>query len=693
MAEQGYTTGSDVIDRARDLVRQVESVDGHNRQRAERALSFKAGEQWDPSVKLQRESGDNPLPCLVLNEMPTMTAQITNDFLQNPPGVMIQPVDQQADAKTAEVLMGMRRHLLAASLGENAPEVAFTSAVDTGLGFWRLVADYVSEDSFDQEIKLCSLPYPQSVYFDPHSLHLDGSDAKDCVILSTMRRQDFTREYPEAEALSTSLIGADSPGGVAWITEETVAVAEYYCCEYEPDVLIQVSTGQTLWRSQLQDPRLIALVQQVGVVQERPVQRPLVKWYKHTAADLLEERTLPGKYLPVVPVYGNRILRQATTERFGLIALLEGLQVMLNYWESTKTILLGMQPRQPWLVPDGGDVGYEDEWRRANSSTAVALHYNTIHDATGQPLAMPTRQPFVAPPTGVIEAAAHAREMMREISGIHQPAQLTPGSNRSRASLREEDSQAAMSTYHYFFHVQASLLHTTRIWLSWVPAYYDRERVVQIVGEDGQSEQAVLNQRQPGPGGIERVVNDVTVGTYGVVLSAGPNYQTKREEALENMKQLGGVWPKFLDTVGSDFVRVSGWPGAEQIANKLAMTEPQVPGEDVDPAQALPQVLGQLQKVQQEAQALNAHAQQLEQAMQKLSLENQALKSDRQADLAEVQVKQAELILKERELALQAQEVQWKHDEAMLNLQIEREKVGVQARSVEVNGRDDGDTA
>ena len=51
---------------------------------------------------------------------------------------------------------------------------------------------------------------------------------------------------------------------------------------------------------------------------------------------------------------------------------------------------------------------------------------------------------------------------------------------------------------------------------------------------------------------IQRVLNDVTVGKYDVVIDAGPGYQTKREEGAEQMlmlldtKGLGEMMPKQL---------------------------------------------------------------------------------------------------------------------------------------------------
>jgi hypothetical protein len=676
-------TPDSIIQAARDCVREVESAESENRQMAEKCLDFKAGNHWPDALKTSRSLGPTPRPCLVLNVIPIMTSQVTNDFAQNPPSVQIYGVDDRSDPKLAEIFNGMWRDTLNQSLGENAVEVAFGSAVDIGTGYLRLYTEYVNQRSFEQEIKLGALVNPFAVYFDPRSVRLDGSDAKEVVIVEQMREADFRRQYPGAQVSTTSLIGTEM-GQQEW-GEDSCEVAEYYCCEYVSDVLMQTAMGPTVWQSELeQQPQLLALIGQAGGIrQTRPVQREQIKWYKLTAAEVLEERLLPGEFIPVLPIYGNRILNRGKVKRFGLIEPLMDPQLMLDFWETTKTEWLALQPRAPWVGPMGFMAGHEPSWRNANNSNVVALEYN-LYDELGRPLSAPQRQ---APPplqSGVIEAAGQSREYMREISGISQPAQTTPGSDRSGRSLQIEEMQADMATFHYFHHAHATLLHACRIFISWLPAYYSSERIVRTLGEDGRTKTAMLNQRVA----INQVLNEVSVGRYDVMPVKGPNYETKRQEAVAGMQQIAAAFPKLLDVAGSDYVRSQNWPGAEQMAKKLALSEPQLPEDTEDPETALPKVMGQLQKREEEARMLNVHAEQMEQQVQQLQQENATLKTDRQAVLGELQIKQAELVIKERDLQLKELEIQYAHQEAMAKLELEREKIQASWAQAQARGEE-----
>lgn len=667
MAETTYLARDDVIDEARDLVRLVTDAESENRNAGEQDLLFKAGDQWPTTVRTAREAGDNPRPCLTINEIPAFTNQITNDYRQNRPDVQVHPVGSGAQPKIARTINGLGRHIVYASGGEVAIDTALESAVDIGWGYLRLYTDYVAEDSFLQEIKFGALVNTFSVYFDPHSVALNGEDATRCVITEMVPRKEFERRYPGADASDMSLVGS-AELGPEWITEDAIQMAEYYRCEYVEDTLVMTADGQTGWLSQMPQ----AALGRIPIVQQRQVQRKVIKWYLCTGVDLLDEKVIPGKWIPVLPVYGNTVTIRGKKKRFGLIRLLRDPQSMLNYWETTKTELLALQPRAPWVGPAGFMDGFEQDWKAANQSNVVALEYNYVDDLRGGPMPPPERLPFPQPPAGLIEAASSAQQYMQTVTGVHQPVQLTPGSSRSGVSIDKEDMQGDMASYHYYANAAHTLIHAWRIMISWLPYYYDTPRVVRILGEDGQAQSQMINQPQGiGDDGIGVVLNDLTVGDYDVVLSTGPSYQTKRESAVAAMSDLAKGWPKLLDIAGSDMVRNMDWPGAEQIADKLQATEPPAPidsDEGPSPGQLkalLQQAHVQIQNGQQQMQGLFAAAQKLNQENQELKLKNQDKTGELQVKMGELELQRREIALKERELELQAREIQLKHEAEM----------------------------
>jgi len=108
------------------------------------------GYQWDEDMLKKRTLDKRP--ALTINKVKQHNRQITNDARQNKPSIKVQPIDNGADKRTADVFNGIIRHIEAASTAETAYDTAAEFAVDAGLGYWRITTDYASDDSFDQEI-------------------------------------------------------------------------------------------------------------------------------------------------------------------------------------------------------------------------------------------------------------------------------------------------------------------------------------------------------------------------------------------------------------------------------------------------------------------------------------------------------------------------------------------------------------
>jgi hypothetical protein len=106
--------------------------------------------------------------------------------------------------------------------------------------------------------------------------------------------------------------------------------------------------------------------------------------------------------------------------------------------------------------------------------------------------------------------------------------------------LQRRQGMQDLTHFQYYDNQTYSIMWTGIILLDMAPAYYDTERVIHIMGEDGQTEQVTLNEREIGPNGepTGKTNNKWFVGRYDVVMDTGPGYATKREEAAENMMEL-----------------------------------------------------------------------------------------------------------------------------------------------------------
>ena len=154
------------------FLRLVGEADSMNRSSALQDLKFAAGDQWP--VEIQNSRNLEARPCLTINKIDAYCRQVENQQRQQRPRIKVHPVNNEGDLKVAQVIEGITRHIEVNSNADTAYDTAFAYAVRMGWGYWRVVTDYVSENSFDQEIYIEPIDDPFSVYFDPNSVAPDA---------------------------------------------------------------------------------------------------------------------------------------------------------------------------------------------------------------------------------------------------------------------------------------------------------------------------------------------------------------------------------------------------------------------------------------------------------------------------------------------------------------------------------------
>jgi hypothetical protein len=185
------------IQDAQKFLRFANDADSYNRQDALDDLKFSSGDQWP--VEVQNSRNLEARPCLTINKLDGFIRQVCNQQRQARPRMKAHSMNSAANAKVADILTGIFKHIEVNSDADAAYDTAFEFAVRMGWGYWRVVTDYVREDSFDQEIYIKPIQNPFTVYFDPNSQMPDGSDAETCLITEVMSKKDFKAQYPNAD--------------------------------------------------------------------------------------------------------------------------------------------------------------------------------------------------------------------------------------------------------------------------------------------------------------------------------------------------------------------------------------------------------------------------------------------------------------------------------------------------------------
>jgi len=549
-------------------------------------LRFMAGSpdnqwQWPADVLATRGAVQgqsiNARPCLTINKLPQHVRQVTNEQRQNRPSGKVIPVDDNADVQVAEIINGVVRHIEYISDADVAYDTACDNQVTYGEGYIRLLTEYCDEDTFDQDIKIVRVRNAFSVYMDPTIQDPCGADAKWCFVTEDILKSEYEEMFPDATPISTLMAqGVGNESMAQWLAEDTIRIAEYFYYTHERATLHLYPDNQTAFSGTPRDKQLKGMFG--APVRTREVDRKKVMWMKTNGFDILEEREWPGKWIPVVRVIGNEWEVEGQIYISGLVRNAKDAQRMYNYWVSQEAEMLALAPKAPFIGYGGQFEGYEQQWKTANTTNWPYLEVNPdVTDAAGGVLPLPQRAQPPLPQTGLIQAKMGAGEDIKATTGQYDASLGQQGNERSAKAIIAREKQGDVGTYHYVDNLARAIRHITRQIVDLIPKVYDTQRIARIIGVDGEVGMVKFNPTQPEAvkevrdqtGALIEKIYNPGVGTYDVMVTTGPGYMTKRQEALDAMSQILQSNPQLWTVAGDLFIKNMDWPGAQEMAERF----------------------------------------------------------------------------------------------------------------------------
>jgi Phage P22-like portal protein len=592
-------------------------------------LRFAAGNpdnnwQWPADVLSTRGSVQgqtiNARPCLTINKLPQHIKQVTNDQRQNRPSGKVIPADEKADVEVARILDDMVRYIEVASDADVAYDTACENQVTFGEGYIRLLTVYCDDDSFDQDIRIGRIRNAFSVYLDPTAQDPCGSDAGWGFITDELLTEEFERLYPKAKPISSiQQQGVGDQSMTQWISDETVRIVEYFYIEHQAKTL-EMYPGNHVF---LSDSPESAQAKAAGhkPIKTRPVDVKTVKWVKSNGYEILEETEWAGRWIPIVRVLGNEFEVDGEIQVSGIVRNAKDAQRMYNYWVSQEAEMLALAPKAPFIGYGGQFEGYEQQWKTANTTNWPYLEVNPdVTDGEGHMLPLPQRSPPPMAQTGLIQAKMGASDDIKATTGQYDSSLGATSNERSGKAILAREHQTDTGTYHYVDNLARAVRYLTRQIVDIIPKIYDTQRIARIVGIDGETDVAHIDPSQPVPvreevneqGIALRKIYNPGVGKYDVVVTTGPSYMTKRQEAMDAMSQILQGNPQLWSIAGDLFVKNMDWPGAEELAERLQKT--------IDPKLLADQDQSpELQAAQQQIQQMGQEMEQMHQMLKDVS--------------------------------------------------------------------------
>lgn len=562
---------------ARKRFKRCIEAESQNRAAALDDLKFKAGDQWPADVKAQRSQPERERPCLTINKIPSLTHQVTNDLRQNRPAINVSPIGDKSDKEGATAFRGMINAIERDCAADIAYDTAITSAADIGFGYARILTEYESSESFNRVVVIRRIRNAFTVYLDPERQEPDGADSAWGFITTMMPRDEYKEKYPDAQPTPWNEKGVGDELK-EWITKDSIRIAEYFTLEHEMRRLVQLSNGHVGFYDDLADEIKQQVVDKtIEIIDERDSECQRIVWHKITALEILDTELWPGRWIPIVEFLGEEIDLQGKVIRSGLIRNAKDSQRMKNYWASKKTELVALAPNAPYIIAEGQDEGYEQEWKTANVDPLPLLHYVPV-SLDGHPVPPPQRSEPPQVSSGIVQAEQQAEQDMMATTGVRlDPAVQELRYDESGKQMQEHRRNSDMGSFHLMDNASRSLRHIGRILVDLIPKVYDTKRVVTILQEDDTEERVTIDptinkpiDRQPGARNSARKLFNPGMGTYGVTVTVGPSYATKRIEAQSQMMAFAKALPEKGQLIAHLIVKYSDWLGSDEAYRILA---------------------------------------------------------------------------------------------------------------------------
>ncbi len=612
---------------------------------AQRALSISDGHftfdedgQWEDLAKRRRRGK----PRYTINQVAAAVNETIGNYRQNQIEMKALPEQDQSKAE-ADTYNGLIRGILAGQNAEAAKDTAFKGITVGGFAAARVLNQYTDANPFEQDVEIEPIyDAPETVWFDAKAKHMTGKDGSHVFQIASITRASFSERWPWASMATWSnsqITTYQSKWGLGG-TSSDIRIADYYVKEPVTVNKSLLSDGTIMITEEYLEVADELAAKEITLVDAKEVDTFKVMHYKMSGSEILEKPVeLPTSRLPIIRCLGYHEWRDNALHYRGIVRNAKDPQRVYNYATSANIEAYALAPKQKVLATKKQIAGHEKTWRTLNTSDSSVLTYTVDPDVPG---GAPTPFHAVGGSPELVQQAQQAQLDVQATIGRRAPAQGESAGDRSGPAILAMQRQDDAVTFELLDNLAIFWQQVAEVTMDMIPAVYDTERQVMILGDDGETEVVTLNLMEKDEQTGKEFRKHDTSRRYRIKSTVGPAFETKRSEIVNVLTTLMQD-PEMKPLVGDLFAKNLDFPMADELTSrirkqqlKLGVVEPN------EEEQAAAQAAAQTPEAQQQAQ-LDQQIQQMQLQSQVLQLQRMQLENaNLEANIANLQAATAE---------------------------------------------------
>jgi hypothetical protein len=233
----------------------------------------------------------------------------------------------------------------------------------------------------------------------------------------------------------------------------------------------------------------------------------------------------------------------------GMIRLAKDSQRVYNYLTSARVEAGANAPVDPYWMTPAQQVGNEVAISQMNVVNNPVMTYTHDPENPGPP----KRTGAPALQAELYQQTVQADMDIQATTGKFAPS-LGTQKNQSGKAIQSQQRQGDAGTYELIDSLSKAIEYTGEILVDLIPKIYDAERQIRILGDDGETQIVMVNETiLDAETQTNKLVQDLSIGKYDVVVDVGPGFASKRAEALEViqgiLQTVPQVSPYLLDII------------------------------------------------------------------------------------------------------------------------------------------------